>query len=116
MQSGSGRFARCWRALGACTLAFGSVFLGAALTSAGQAGGGEGGQSGKRVNLPSSKVLLNPLPGRPQQTNSFPTAAVFSPDGRYLALLNNGWGIKELGYRQSIGILDTRTNELSDYP
>jgi hypothetical protein len=70
----------------------------------------------RTVHLPSSKVLLNPLPGRPQQTNSFPTAMPLSPDGRYLALLNNGRGTKESGYKQSISILDLQTNQLSDYP
>jgi hypothetical protein len=70
----------------------------------------------KAVHLPSSKVLLNPLPGRPQQTNSFPTAMALSPDGRFLALLNNGMGTKELDYRQSIAVLDLQTNHVTDYP
>jgi DNA-binding beta-propeller fold protein YncE len=61
-------------------------------------------------------VLLNPLPGHPQKTNSFPTAMALSPDGRYLALLNNGRGTEESGYRQSISILNLQTNQLSDYP
>ncbi len=53
----------------------------------------------KTVPLPSSKLLLNPLPGEPQSTNSFPTAMALSPDGRYLALLNNGRGTAESGYQ-----------------
>jgi len=68
------------------------------------------------VHLPSSKLLLNPLPGQPQPTNSFPTAVVLSPDGRYLALLDNGRGTAESGYQQSIAVLDLQTNRLSDYP
>jgi DNA-binding beta-propeller fold protein YncE len=68
------------------------------------------------VNLPTSKMLLNPIPGQPQPTNSFPTAAVISPNGRYLALLNNGRGTAESGYQQSISVLDLETNRLSDYP
>lgn len=68
------------------------------------------------VHLPSSKLLLNPLPGEPQSTNSFPTAVALSPDGRYLALLNDGRGTAESGYQQSIGVLDVQTNRLSDYP
>lgn len=68
------------------------------------------------VHLPSSKLLLNPLPGEPQSANSFPTAVALSPDGRYLALLNDGRGTAESGYQQSIGVLDVQTNRLSDYP
>ena len=70
----------------------------------------------KTVPLPSSKLLLNPIPGEPQSTNSFPTAMALSPDGRYLALLNNGRGTAESGYRQSIAVLDVQTNRLADYP
>ena len=36
--------------------------------------------------LPSSKVLLTPVPGLPQRLDSLPTTAVLSPDRRYLAL------------------------------
>jgi DNA-binding beta-propeller fold protein YncE len=78
--------------------------------------GGQEAPSHKIVPLPSSKLLLNPIPGEPQSTNSFPTAVALSPDGRYLALLNNGRGTTASGYRQSIAILDVQTNRLSDYP
>ena len=70
----------------------------------------------KSINLPSSKILLSPVPGHPQRTNSFPTAAVLSPDGRYLALLNNGRGTAESNYQQSIAILDLSTNQVTDFP
>lgn len=39
-----------------------------------------------------------------------------SPDGRYLALLNNGRGTAASGYSHSIAVLDVQTNRLSDYP
>ncbi len=68
------------------------------------------------LNLPSSKVLLLPVPGEPQKTNSFPTAAAVSPDGRYLAILNNGYGTEESGYRQSIAVLDLTSNAVADFP
>lgn len=68
------------------------------------------------INLPSSKRLLLPMPGEPQPTNSFPTAAVLSPDGKYLAILNNGYGTKESRYDQSIAILDLHSNKLHDFP
>ena len=32
------------------------------------------------------------LRAAPQRTNSFPTAVALSPDGKYLAILNNGYG------------------------
>ena len=78
--------------------------------------GGQETPSHKIVPLPSSKLLFNPIPGEPQSTNSFPTAVALSPDGRYLALLNNGRGTAESGYQQSIAVLDLQTNRLSDYP
>ena len=74
-------------------------------------------QSGNTViNLPSSKILLMPLAGSPQKTNSFPTAVALTPDGRFLAILNNGRGTAESGFQQSIAILDLETNQLTDYP
>jgi len=74
-------------------------------------------QNGKTViNLPSSKVLLKPVAGSPQRTNSFPTAVALSPDGRFLAILNNGRGTAESGFQQSLAILDLATNQLTDYP
>ena len=66
--------------------------------------------------LPSSKLLLTPTPGGPERTNSLPLAAVLSPDGRYLAILNDGYGTAESGYNQSIAVLDLETKRLSDYP
>jgi YVTN family beta-propeller protein len=70
----------------------------------------------RSLPLPSSKLLLAPAPGDPQSTNSFPTAAVLSRDGRYLAILNNGYGTAPSGYDQSIAVLDLETNQLADYP
>jgi DNA-binding beta-propeller fold protein YncE len=98
------------------SVALRSAFVGLALVSFVQFSRGQQSPPNKTVHLPSSKVLLNPLPGHPQQTNSFPTAMALSPDGRYLALLNNGRGTMESGYRQSIAILDLNTNQLTDYP
>jgi len=39
-----------------------------------------------------------------------------SPNGHYLAILNDGWGTPESAYSQSIGILDLDTNQLRDFP
>src|SRR5271157_5833888 len=70
----------------------------------------------KEVLLPSSKKLLAPLPGSPQHTNSFPTAIALSPDGKYLAILNNGYGAAESKFQQSIALLDLTTNQVQDFP
>ena len=68
------------------------------------------------ISLPTSKILEIPAPGRIGSTNSFPATIALSPDGRYAALLNNGYGTQETLAMQSIAILDLKTNQLSDYP
>lgn len=68
------------------------------------------------LNLPSSKALYVPAPGPPQRTNSFPTADALSPDGRYLAILNNGYGTEQSDFQQSIAILDRTTHKVTDFP
>ena len=98
------------------SIAVASAVLGLSLSSISPTGSGQEASPKAVVHLPSSKVLLNPLPGGPQGTNSFPTAMAMSPDGRYLALLNNGRGTEESGYRQSIAILNLGTNQVTDYP
>jgi Lactonase, 7-bladed beta-propeller len=68
------------------------------------------------INLPSGKALYLPAPGHPQPTNSFPTADALSPNGRYLAILNNGYGTEQSDFQQSIAILDLSTHQVSDFP
>jgi len=70
----------------------------------------------KEIPLPSSKILHHPVPGDPQPTNSFPTATALSPDGRYLAILNNGRGTAESKFQQSIALLDLTSNQVRDFP
>ena len=70
----------------------------------------------KEIQLPSSKLLPLPAPGGPQRTNSFPTAVALSPDGKYLAILNNGYGTAESKFQQSIALLDLASNQLRDFP
>jgi hypothetical protein len=67
------------------------------------------------IDLPTSKQLT-PVPGTPQRTNSLPMAIAASPDGRYLALLNAGYGTYESKYQQSIALLDTATGKVTDFP
>jgi len=56
----------------------------------------------QKVQLPSSKVLFTPAPGSPRRINSLPTTAFVSPDQRYVALLNAGFGTAESHLGQSI--------------
>ena len=70
----------------------------------------------RRINLPTSKTLTLSGPGYVARTNSFPATIALSPDGRYAALLNQGYGTQESGARQSIAILDLSNNELRDFP
>jgi len=70
----------------------------------------------RRIPLPSSKMLMLPAPGTPQRTNSFPTAIAVSPDQRYIALLNDGYGTQEALARQSISVVDLSNNRLTDFP
>lgn len=71
---------------------------------------------GSSVPLPTSKMLTTPTPGRIGDTNSFPATIAISPDGRYAALLNDGYGTQETLATQSIAVLDLKTNRISDYP
>src|SRR5438105_5770136 len=68
------------------------------------------------VPLPTSKQLLAPAPGRLDLTNGLPVTAALSPNSRYLALLNAGFGTAESDYRQSISIVDLETNKVADFP
>ncbi len=68
------------------------------------------------IMLPSSKMLTVPSPGRIGSTNSFPVTMVVSPDGRYAALLNDGYGTQETLAHQSISVLDLKTNQIVEYP
>jgi DNA-binding beta-propeller fold protein YncE len=70
----------------------------------------------KELHLPCSKLLLLPAPGGPKPTNSLPTAVALSPDGKYLAILNNGYGTAESKFQQSIALLDLASNQLLDFP
>jgi DNA-binding beta-propeller fold protein YncE len=68
------------------------------------------------IMLPSSKMLTVPSPGRIGSTNSFPATMVLSPDGRYAALLNDGYGTQETLAHQSISVLDLKSKQIVEYP
>jgi DNA-binding beta-propeller fold protein YncE len=69
-----------------------------------------------RIQLPTSKILNTPVPGRIGAVNSFPAAIALSPDGRYAALLNGGYGTQKTQGQQSISVLDLKSNDLRDFP
>jgi len=69
----------------------------------------------KTIDLPTSKQLIEPVPGHPQQLNSFPANLAVSPDRRYVAILNAGYGTKISKFGQSIAILDRTENKVTDY-
>src|SRR5579864_7799941 len=73
-------------------------------------------QSSHKINLPTSKALTVPVPGFIGRTNSYPATIALSPDGRYAALLNQGYGTEQSEVRQSIAILDLSSNRLRDFP
>ncbi len=97
-----------------CSLLRVACVLFAASSAFAQAAGGN--SEAKQIDLPSSKQLQEPIIGKPQRTNSFPTAVALSPDGKFLALLNNGHGAAGSEYDQSIAVLDLGNNQLRDFP
>ena len=70
----------------------------------------------RQIPLPTSKSLSIPLPGVLGSLNGFAAAMAVSPDGRYAAILNDGYGTQLNQAHQSIAILDLRNNQLTDFP
>ena len=70
----------------------------------------------RTIPLPTSKLLTVPPPGLIASVNSFPATIALSPDKRYAALLNDGYGTQATRAHQSITILDLQTNRLTDFP
>src|ERR1700677_5410701 len=68
----------------------------------------------RTIALPTSKELAEPAPGSPQMLNSLPMTAAISPDGRYLAVVNAGYGTFESRYQQSIAVLDIKAGTGTD--
>lgn len=68
------------------------------------------------VNLPTSKQLIEPIPGQPQRVNSLPISMAVSPDGHYVITVNAGYGTYESNYEQSLAVMDTRTGAVADFP
>ena len=74
------------------------------------------GAAAQGIDLPTSKQLLEPVPGNPQRLNSLPMALAVSPDGRWIVSLNAGYGTFESKYEQSLAVMDTRSGTVRDFP
>src|SRR5580698_3187440 len=70
----------------------------------------------RQISLPTSKSLTLPSPGVLGSLNGFASAMAVSPDARYAAILNDGYGTQKNHAHQSIAILDLKTNQLADFP
>ena len=70
----------------------------------------------RHVPLPTSKMLTGPTPGVIGQLNGAAGATVVSPDGRFAAILNDGYGTQKNQAFQSIAVLDLNTNQITDFP
>ena len=70
----------------------------------------------RQIPLPTSKRLIGPSPGVMGELNGFTPTIALSPDKRYAALLNDGYGTQRNHAHQSIAILDLNTNQLNDFP
>jgi YVTN family beta-propeller protein len=68
------------------------------------------------IDLPTSKQLMEPVPGDPKRLNTLPISIAVSPDGRYVVTVNAGYGTFESNYMQSLAVLDTRTGVVADFP
>ncbi len=70
----------------------------------------------RQISLPTSKSLSVPSPGVMGSLNGFAAAMAMSPNGRYAAILNDGYGTQQNQAHQSIAILDLNSNHLTDFP
>lgn len=95
--------------------AIGGFLLVTGLAATGTAKGW-GQSENKRIDLPTSKQLLPPVPGGPQRVNSLPISMTVSPDKRYVVTVNAGYGTYESRYMQSLSVLDTKTGKVEDFP
>src|SRR5664280_2849328 len=68
------------------------------------------------IDLPTSKQIINEVPGHPQRLNSLPISMAVSPDKRYILTVNAGYGTFESKYDQSLAVFDTQTGTVADFP
>jgi hypothetical protein len=76
----------------------------------------QGEPPSRYVVLPTSKLLIGSSPGVLGSLNGFTPTIALSPDKRYAALLNDGYGSDRDRGHQSIALLDLATYQLSNFP
>lgn len=86
------------------------IFLSAVLVAAAAT------EKARKIFLPTSRAISLPVPGFVGSVNSYPATIAISPDHRYAAILNQGYGTEQSGIRQSIAILDLHNGTLLDFP
>jgi DNA-binding beta-propeller fold protein YncE len=72
--------------------------------------------SAQTIDLPTSKQLIDEIPGHPQRLNSLPVSMAISPDKRYIVTVNAGYGTFESEYKQSLAVMDTQAGTVADFP
>jgi len=72
--------------------------------------------SAQTIDLPTSKQLIDEIPGHPQRLNSLPVSMAISPDKRYIVTVNAGYGTFESEYKQSLAVMDSGTAKVTDFP
>ena len=77
---------------------------------------GAGSIRAQTIDLPTSKQLIEEVPGHPQRLNSLPMSMAVSPDKRYILTVNAGYGTFESKYDQSLAVFDTQTGKVADFP
>lgn len=90
------------------------LFLLVLVTTAGSLG--QGAKKNRAISLPTSKTLITPSLGRLGAVNSFPVTVAVTPDKKYAALLNFGYGTQASTAHQSIAVLNLSNNQLEDFP
>jgi DNA-binding beta-propeller fold protein YncE len=70
----------------------------------------------RHIHLPTSKSLIGPIPGIIGRLNGFTPTIAVSPDRRYAAFLNDGYGSQQNKAHQSIAVLNLGNNQLTDFP
>jgi DNA-binding beta-propeller fold protein YncE len=70
----------------------------------------------KPINLATGQQLFPPAPGSPQRVNSLPLSLAVSPDGKWVAVINAGYGTWESLYDESLAVMNTQSGQVRDFP
>src|SRR3954463_11992083 len=69
----------------------------------------------KRISLSTSKILITTVPGNAQPMGAFPVNIQVSPDQKYAAILEAGYGTLETQLHQSVAVLDFASGEITRF-